>query len=1580
MYSAVDKSVAALTVRLRDVQSGTTTGTGALFYSTELKDRVYVLTAAHVLYEDGDEFTLPYTEVYIDLYNLDNNDYGTVRCLINSVLVSTDADNDIAVLVLGKEQVEAITGGVPITECLRERHSVTSFIVKGFPAATRGQEIVTIHPTWKQSMTGVEKFQMEMSEDYQEWSMNGFSGSGTFLQVRGKAYLFGIFTRYREEGRGKIIYCQYLYSYNELLYRNFLPEITFSYLGEHGMVRSFFEDQVTFAIKNLGPRFNEELNFRLPIAQLFNDLSKDGVFKRGLISILDRWLIARNFSYHKTDSSLLQEVETAYAASRAWLVEYVSRIGWQADQPIELEEFIRGIDAINTKLRAKISELYDLQRKERDKQTETVKKDPSYRPPYENEISRVREIERNNHALLDDLKTRNVSLSNHACLIIQGEAGCGKSHLLGDIANQRLKEGQPTVLLLGQLFKSTESCWKQLLDQLGLSCSKEQFLTSLNSIGQQTGSRALILIDALNEGAGKELWPDILAGFIEEVARYPFIGLALTVRSSYYKSVIPESVINNPKAIQVTHQGFKGNEYEALRLFCEHHDLQQPNFPIMAPEFANPLFLQLLCEGVKANNEKIFPQGFQGVSAIFNYYLRSIATKLTAKREEYQLKPSLTKEAIEVMSHAIHEKEDLKSLTLEEAVKLFEDKFPAHRYLLSDLIHENIFIQSTYQHYETKVEKEVIYFAYERFGDFFMAEELLRPFSNGQEVVDAFKNDQPLGAPLLQTAYFKNNGLFEALAVLLPERFDLEIVEVYDWAFIGRHEKMIGNIGEFLGHYLLDSLKWRKTESVNNEKITKWINSKSCRVDRNIFYNRMLELTTIKGHPFNGDRFTRNLINDPMPIRDSKWQEFFRFYSYKDDNGNGFPLRRLIDWAWQPGISSKINFETARLTGQTLCWVLSSTFRKLRDETTKALVNLLEEKPEALISILNKFENIDDGYIAERLYAVAYGCALRTTNLDGLAQLAQYVYDHIFRAGNPPLHVLLRDYARNIVEYAVYKQAPVTLDISLVRPPYNSKMPEDFPSEEDMKAFELDHDSEYYKQNNGRLFNFIKFSVMSFDFGDKTVESAFREFSPVSFTMEKEYKTFLKGLKRNQREQVRYLEALSKLKSTLEIKEKYRYDASFRNTLDTISADTENRLNEMPALIQELLTEEQYGYFVKKVLPYFSELIKSKKGFPHSIDMQPLKRWIVQRSHGLGYKVELHTRFDDSVDSHNHRGEFKIERIGKKYQWIALFEMIAMVADNYKISVDDYSGKKYQFFQGPWQRYLRDINPSFTRRQKINESDDDPEDNTEGKWWWEDSYRYWEGADHVWVSNLNGLPNPAQILQRTDTEGTDWLYLRTNMSWREARPIGEDRYEAKRKEVWYLLQGYLVKMKDKRKIFEWMKKQDFKGRWLPETHQANLSLFNRENYWSPASKTNESENWINFGESRNKVMVTTSDAVGELSEDKSGAHSRYEMPCKLIFEGMNLSYAANDGDFIDRNGKLIATTTGRNGVLIRKAEFLKYLEENELNILWGVLGEKRVVGGGHSNGFSNLFTTITGVYHLENNKVTGSLTKSMDKE
>ena len=48
-----------------------------------------------------------------------------------------------------------------------------------------------------------------------------------------------------------------------------------------------------------------------------------------------------------------------------------------------------------------------------------------------------------------------------------------------------------------------------------------------------------------------------------------------------------------------------------------------------------------------------------------------------------------------------------------------------------------------------------------------------------------------------------------------------------------------------------------------------------------------------------------------------------------------------------------------------------------------------------------------------------------------------------------------------------------------------------------------------------------------------------------------------------------------------------------------------------------------------------------------------------------GYREEKHGEFDRKVGSGRGRSTIPNERIGKKYQWLALHELMARVADNF---------------------------------------------------------------------------------------------------------------------------------------------------------------------------------------------------------------------------------------------------------------------------------------------------------------------------
>ena len=131
---------------------------------------------------------------------------------------------------------------------------------------------------------------------------------------------------------------------------------------------------------------------------------------------------------------------------------------------------------------------------------------------------------------------------------------------------------------------------------------------------------------------------------------------------------------------------------------------------------------------------------------------------------------------------------------------------------------------------------------------------------------------------------------------------------------------------------------------------------------------------------------------------------------------------------------------------------------------------------------MKQFETVNDPYVCERLFAVVYGATIRSVKEDEIAPLAQAVYDLIFRDGHPPAHILLRDYARGIIEYALHRGFSLDVDTNKIKPPYHSDWPS-IPTPEEAKAYEVtDREWGWDSRDPSWSQNRIYHSVMSDDF------------------------------------------------------------------------------------------------------------------------------------------------------------------------------------------------------------------------------------------------------------------------------------------------------------------------------------------------------------------------------------------------------------------------------------------------------------------------------------------------------------------
>jgi secreted trypsin-like serine protease len=71
-----DQTLTQLTVCIQS--SGQTIGSGVICYQNTFKDQVYVLTAAHCLYEDGDQFTTPFDTIQVLFYSERESTYVAI--------------------------------------------------------------------------------------------------------------------------------------------------------------------------------------------------------------------------------------------------------------------------------------------------------------------------------------------------------------------------------------------------------------------------------------------------------------------------------------------------------------------------------------------------------------------------------------------------------------------------------------------------------------------------------------------------------------------------------------------------------------------------------------------------------------------------------------------------------------------------------------------------------------------------------------------------------------------------------------------------------------------------------------------------------------------------------------------------------------------------------------------------------------------------------------------------------------------------------------------------------------------------------------------------------------------------------------------------------------------------------------------------------------------------------------------------------------------------------------------------------------------------------------------------------------
>lgn len=1286
------------------------------------------------------------------------------------------------------------------------------------------------------------------------------------------------------------------------------------------------------AVANAGPRYTPEQNIDLPISKSFQALCGTGEFFNRLESI------ASFMRGHLSDASTKPALDAA-GSEFAKLGALVSDIHDMLTGPAAYNSGALPAGEIKKKsneAKATISDITSRLAGESRKvgQNQAGQSRRRMGGIFDAERYHLRSM----HGALDELTdgelSEDMDIYRAKALLVVGDAGVGKTHLFCDIVAGRVRRGQMAALLHGSHFPRAPP-QDTIVKELDLTCRFSELLEGLNLAGQAGGSRSLLMIDALNEGAGKDTWKEHIRGLLQEVGRFPHVALAISVRTQYESEVVPGD-IGGPMLHRIRHTGFGGRTETALARFFDNNGIERPAVPFMSPEFSNPQFLTVLCRGLKNKNCARMPDAVNGMAAIYDFFIDSVNDKLSDGGElgiprEFRI----VHKAVDALAKSLA-RGGSESLEYTEAYRLLSGLDPALGNLdrlLDTLISEGI-LGTYYAGPQQGARCRQVRFAYERMSDNLIVKSHLDAATSAGEATAMLKKGGPLAAYIDNPARYR--GLVDALSAQLPEKFKTELLEA-----VADTPPRAALTASFL-----DSLLWRNPRSIGDAAVRMVGDLLKGRRHSDQVLRILLTHSTNPGSPLNADYLHRHLLGLGMADRDSYMAAFLQ----GSPAGRHSIVASLTSWAGNEG--HKFGDGTIRLAGLALGWLLTSSNRPVRDLSTKALVAMFSGREGLLVDTMSEFGECDDPYVAERLFCAAYGLAMRSRSDEGLGRLAAYAYETVFKSGSPPPDIMLRDYARGIILLAEHRGVGLGVDLGPCSPPHNSEWIAEFPSETDIKNLEQLHGASRGVRGASSIFHslgqwgdFYRYVVGGDEDGgpwinarlpkDKTTWPealvAFdRSVTPAQGQLWKQLASILSG-------QIRA--------DAPDIDPKTDHPASSDQYCDAVVEDLVRKFEPLLSPAQAARFNDRILRHLKYSLRPFSE--------QYGFDTAQFARWIARRVFDLGWTTDRFEAHDAALGSRPATLD-GAERVGKKYQWIAYHELLARLSDNFEFTDPDGTGQASVYESTSQLLSKRDIDPSLP--YSVAAAEAARHGPCGGSW----AAAMHGGLDVIrddgeWLKDASDLPHFGKMLTVTDGGGAGWLAL--DMSYAaDSRPVhgqAERPRPYRRVALWARSAVVLKKggsalaglVRGRRLgLLKFPGSKELHGAFLGELYWADR--FQKD--YRGAALPDDGIEIVVPGGGHIDAYRTTYKYHAEGDHDFSLEKSTTILvPSAFLARGMNLASMC-DGTFSDAGGACIAcdvaaSKTNPHTLLFRQGPLSEFLASSGCELVWHVVAHKYVI-------------------------------------
>jgi hypothetical protein len=1051
------------------------------------------------------------------------------------------------------------------------------------------------------------------------------------------------------------------------------------FFGDVQLSSQWFNNKIQEAILALDERFHPEDHVDVRIERLFSVISRTPAYREELLKALGairKWVFPDKLLSglkQPPEQQVIDELQQAIAMLFPIenQINFDPQHEWDAGSWCNLAEKLL---VTNSKLQQWFWQ-YEAVLNEEDRERYELRK----------LIQKSRELDEAVELLTNLLRSHYMDAEKKGIAFICGNAGSGKSHLLAKCADNAIQHEHPAILLLGQRLNNSD-IWIQISQMLDLTGrSAEQILGALDAAGKSAGVRTLLLIDAINEGAGSKYWRSQIASLIHKLKGFSHICCVISCRSEYFELAVPDAIAKQYPVFDI--RGFETPEEQlnAARVYLDRRGIARPSTPWLSPEFVNPLFLRSVCLSLERDKKSEFPSGLTGTRKILKYYLDSIGRNITEKEgSTVSLVPKLWKAVLDIAGKMLEIKQDF--LEFDTCRDTITAHF-IHIHPQTEPDWLSVFLNNGLLRkdpnpsvVEDFIDEDVVRFSFQRFQDFLMAE---RALQNVERVDGLFDDKGPLVFCIEGKQFaWEWRGLMDALAVALPEKFQIELVD----ALPGGTAKWWGDWS--IHEAFAESVKWR-ARSAFTERTLELLNDFRYRNPDPL--ELLLQIAVSSGHPWNAEFLHRNLARRKLPDRDAFWTKWINTQTDDADSSVGI----LIEWC-RVGQVPHTNSENQFLAGSVLCWFFTSSNRAIRDKSTKALVNILLANEEIFPNLLNRFINVDDLYILERLLAAAYASCCLRPEPERLSQYSETIFEHIFKAGCPPFGILLRDYALGIVELASYRSVlPSTVNLEVCRPPYISPKLRLNVSKEQLNDIAKKAGDEEIVRSAGESMG---------DFSNYEIRPRVGHFLRVPLNKEiplsgeqkaRVFETEVIGYNRQR------MQAFERLKDTAN---PYSYGLLSPTLELTTKKPTQKQIDKLQKDIARaeqtllgLLSDDEVKRFCSEAAPYLYER-KHDNREEKIFDLNAIMRWVAKRAYDYGWTQQRFAH-DYARAGRYSRDRSSVERIGKKYQWLALDELLCKLADNYWM--DGEYGHPPKPYGSPLDiGFERDIDPTIIEEKE----------------------------------------------------------------------------------------------------------------------------------------------------------------------------------------------------------------------------------------------------------------------------------------